>query len=50
MFADASKHLSIERFDNWDAVTPKTYPALKIFIVAAYMRRILAQQLHNTAG
>jgi hypothetical protein len=37
-------------FDDWEAVTPKTYPALKTFIVAAYTRHILSQQLRNTAG
>ncbi len=37
-------------FNDWEAITPKTYPALKIFIGRAYTRCILAQQLHNTAG
>ena len=40
----------MKEFDDWEAVTPKTYPALKTFIVAAYTRRILSQQLRNTAG
>ena len=40
----------MKEFDDWEAVTPKTYPALKTFIAAAYTRRILSQQLHNTAG
>ena len=40
----------MKEFDDWEAVTPKTYPALKTFIVAAYTRRILSQQLRNMAG
>jgi hypothetical protein len=40
----------LKKFDNWEAVTPKTYPALKTFMVAAYTRCVLAQQLCNTAG
>ncbi len=40
----------LKEFDDWEAITPKTYPALKIFISRAYMRRILAQQLCNTLG
>ncbi len=37
-------------FNDWEAVTPKTYPALKTFIAAVYIRRILSQQLRNMAG
>jgi hypothetical protein len=40
----------MEEFDDWEAVTPKTLPALKTFIAAAYTCRILSQQLRNTAG
>jgi hypothetical protein len=40
----------LKEFNNWEADTPKTYPALKTFIATAYIRCILAQQLHNTAG
>jgi hypothetical protein len=40
----------IKEFDDWEAVTPKTYPALKTFIAAAYTHLILSQQLQNTAG
>ncbi len=40
----------LKEFNDWEAVTPKTYPALKTFIAAAYTRCILVQQLHNTAG
>jgi hypothetical protein len=40
----------MKEFDDWEAVTPKTYPALKTFIAAAYTHRILLQQLRNTAG
>ncbi len=37
-------------FNDWEAITPKTYLALKTFIVAVYTRCILAQQLCSTAG
>ncbi len=40
----------MKEFDDWEAVTPKTYPALKTFIAVAYTCRILSQQLQNTAG
>ncbi len=40
----------MKEFDDWEAVTPKTYPTLKTFIAAAYTRCILLQQLRNTAG
>jgi hypothetical protein len=40
----------LKEFDNWEAITPKTYPALKTFTAAAYTRHILSQQLRNTAG
>jgi hypothetical protein len=40
----------LKEFDNWEALTPKTYPTLKTFIAVAYTRRILAQQLRITAG
>jgi hypothetical protein len=40
----------MKEFDDWEVVTPKTYPALKTFIAAAYTHRILLQQLRNTAG
>jgi hypothetical protein len=40
----------MKEFDDWEAVTPKTYPTLKTFIAAVYTRRILSQQLQNTAG
>ncbi len=33
---------SLKEFDAWDAVTLKTYPALKMFIDAAYGRRLTA--------
>jgi hypothetical protein len=41
---------SLKEFDGWEAVTPKTYHALKMFIAAVYTRHILTQQLRNTAG
>jgi hypothetical protein len=40
----------LKEFIDWEAVTPKTYPALNTFIATAYTRCILAQQLYNTAG
>ena len=40
----------MKKFDDWEAVTPKTYPTLKTFIAAAYTCRVLSQQLRNTAG
>jgi hypothetical protein len=38
----------LKEFNNWELITPKTYPALKTFIGAAYTRRMLAIQLRNT--
>ena len=35
----------LKEFDDWEAITPKTYLALKTFVGGAYTRRILAQQL-----
>jgi hypothetical protein len=40
----------LKEFDDWEAITPKTYTALKTFIAGAFTRCILAQQLRNTAG
>ena len=40
----------LKEFDEWQAITPKTYPALKTFISTAYTRRLLSQQLCSTAG
>jgi hypothetical protein len=40
----------LKEFDDWEAITPKTYLALKIFIGGAYTHCILAQQLCNMAG
>ena len=40
----------LKEFDDWEAITPKTYTALKTFIGGAFTCRILAQQLRNTAG
>jgi hypothetical protein len=33
----------MKEFDDWEAVTPKTYPTLKTFIVVVYTCRILSQ-------
>ena len=40
----------MKEFNDWEAVTPKTYPTLKTFIPAVYTCRILSQQLGNTVG
>jgi hypothetical protein len=40
----------LKDFKDWEAITPKTYTALNTFISGAFTRRILAQQLQNTAG
>jgi hypothetical protein len=40
----------LKEFNNWEAITPKMYPALKTFITAAYIRCMLAMQLCNMAG
>jgi hypothetical protein len=40
----------LKEFDNWDAITLKTYPALNTFIHEAYTRRLMALQLRNTTG
>jgi hypothetical protein len=40
----------LKEFDTWDAITPKTYPALKTFIHEAYTRHLVALQLRNTTG
>jgi hypothetical protein len=38
----------LKEFDDWEAITPKTYRALKTFIGAAYTCCTLAMQLCNT--
>jgi hypothetical protein len=40
----------LKEFDTWEAVTPKTYPALKTFIHEAYGRRLTAMALRSTSG
>ncbi len=40
----------LKEFDAWDAVTLKTYLALKTSIHAAYGRRLTALALHSTSG
>ena len=42
--------VSFKEFNNWEAITPKMYPALKTFIGGEYTRQILAMQICNTAG
>ena len=45
-----SSIFAVKEFDDWEAITPKTYPALKTFVGAAYICRMLAMQLRSTAG
>ncbi len=40
----------LKEFDTWETITPKMYPALKMFIHKAYTHRLMAMQLQNTAG
>ncbi len=40
----------IKEFETWDAMPNKTYPGLKTFIHEAFMRRLTAISLRNTAG
>jgi hypothetical protein len=40
----------LKEFEAWEAVTPKTYVALKTFIHAAYGRRLTALALCSTSG
>jgi hypothetical protein len=40
----------LKEFNTWDAITPKTYPALKTFIHEAYTCCLTALQLHNMTG
>jgi hypothetical protein len=40
----------LNEFNTWDAITPKTYLALKSFIHEAYTCRLPALQLRNTTG
>jgi hypothetical protein len=40
----------LKEFDTWEAITTKTYPALKTFIHEAYTRRLTALQLQNMTG
>ena len=46
----ASKMFPTQDLETWDAVTPKTYPALKTFFHEAYNRRLNAIDLQNTSG
>jgi hypothetical protein len=40
----------LKEFNAWEAVTPKTYPALKTFIHGAYGRHLTAMALRSTSG
>jgi hypothetical protein len=44
----ASKQFPTRNFETLDAITPKTYPALKSFFHEAYNRRLNAIDLQNT--
>ncbi len=41
---------TLKEFNVWEAVTPKTHPALKTFIHAAYGRGLTALALCSTSG
>jgi hypothetical protein len=45
-----SSIIQLKEINDWEAITPKTYPALKMFVRAAYTCRMLAMQLCNMAG
>jgi hypothetical protein len=40
----------LKEFNTWDAITPKTYQALKTFLHEANTHCLMALQLHNTVG
>ena len=40
----------LKEFHTWDAITLKTYPALKTIIHEAYIHRLTALQLQNKTG
>jgi hypothetical protein len=40
----------LKEFDTWEAMTPKTYPALKTFIHKAYSRRFTVMVLRSMSG
>jgi hypothetical protein len=40
----------LKEFDAWESVIPKTYPALKMFIHAAYGRCLTAMALRSTSS
>ena len=46
----ALKMFPTRDFETWEAITPKTYPALKNFFHEAYNRRLNAINLQNTSG
>jgi hypothetical protein len=39
-----------KEFETWDAVSPKTWPALKLHVQAAYQRKLIASSFRNTSG
>jgi hypothetical protein len=40
----------LKEFDTWEAITLKSYPALKMFIHTAYGRRLTAMALQSMSG
>ncbi len=40
----------LKEFDTWETITPKMYPALKMFIHEAYPHCLTAMQLRNNVG
>ncbi len=40
----------LKEFNTWETITPKTYPALKMFIHKAYTCCLMAMQLCNTGS
>jgi hypothetical protein len=39
-----------KEFETWEGITPKTWPALKLHVQAAYQRKIVASSFRNTSG
>jgi hypothetical protein len=40
----------LKEFNTWEAMTPKTYPALKRITLEAYSRRLMAMALRSMSG
>ena len=39
-----------KEFETWEAIHPKTWPALKLHIQSAYQRKLIASSFRNTSG